>query len=1055
MKKRVMLILSCLFLSIGFIVAQTTKISGTVIDSNGEPVISASVVVKGTTVGTVTDLDGKFSINVPEGRNTLVFTLVGMKTVEVAAVNGIRVVMDTDEQILGDVVVTALGISRDAKSIGYGSTTVQNNEITAAKSGSLMSGLVGKVAGMNVSTAGGTGTSQKVIVRGFSSFSDNQPLYIVDGVPIQNTFSGNNATNNSVDFGNMAGDINPENVESVTVLKGASATALYGTRAASGVIMITTKKAKKNQKPTLTYSGAFSASNVLRAPQTQDMFGQGWPIWDSAENGSWGPKLDGRMHEWGTDINGVYREKPFTYVKDNVKNFYATGFEMDNNISYTASGEHTGIMITYGNLSSNGIIPGDVDKYSRNSLSFRGNTIYNKLTLNYNVNYSRKNITAVSGGQGGSSLAALFQEVLQNPVDINLQDLKDLNNPYNNIDNYYTWYAQNPYWVAANNGNKFIDNHTYGNVDLTYEIIPGLKAIGRIGGDFNDSRRKAMNGVARYSADSYSAAGGKSASEGSYLEHNESRTQLDVTGLLDANYNISKDVNLSGFLGWNYNYRDLELIDSYLYNLNVPGWYSLENGSTDPTTYSRVYSRRLYGALGQAELGFRNYLYFTLSGRNDWSSTLPKDNRSFFYWGSSASLIVTDMAPSIKSDWLNYLKVRLAYGKTGKDANWYLTSNEYQPTKIALGFGNLNLPLNGVPGLTLGNTRGNQNLKPEITREAEFGFDLRLFDSRVNVDFSYYDRNTKDQIIAATQAYETGYGSYTKNVGEIQNRGVEIAVGFVPVRTRDWNWNFNVTFAKNNSEVKKLWEVDGKEIKEYVVTSAYSVDFVAEVGEPLGVFKVPKVQTTEDGQIVVNASTGRPLVVSGEKEKVGTSAPDFTMGFVNRVSWKNISLGVVVDWRKGGEFWSNTAEMMTWNGNATATMFNERQPFVIPNSVKVVGGQYVENDVPIAWNAMYSYYNHSTNTYMYRNFVLPKDYVKLRELSVSYNLPKNLLSKLKIVKEMEVAIVGRNLFMWTPKANNFVDPEATNYGNDITSELGEFTAAPSTRTFGGSIKVTF
>ena len=264
-----------------------------------------------------------------------------------------------------------------------------------------------------------------------------------------------------------------------------------------------------------------------------------------------------------------------------------------------------------------------------------------------------------------------------------------------------------------------------------------------------------------------------------------------------------------------------------------------------------------------------------------------------------------------------------------------------------------------------------------------------------------------------------------------------------------------MTFAKNNSEVKKLWEVDGKEIKEYVVTSAYSVDFVAEVGEPLGVFKVPKVQTTEDGQIVVNASTGRPLVVSGEKEKVGTSAPDFTMGFVNRVSWKNISLGVVVDWRKGGEFWSNTAEMMTWNGNATATMFNERQPFVIPNSVKVVGGQYVENDVPIAWNAMYSYYNHSTNTYMYRNFVLPKDYVKLRELSVSYNLPKNLLSKLKIVKEMEVAIVGRNLFMWTPKANNFVDPEATNYGNDITSELGEFTAAPSTRTFGGSIKVTF
>ncbi|WP_029904322.1 SusC/RagA family TonB-linked outer membrane protein [Prevotella sp. 10(H)] len=1053
MKKRVMLILSCLFLSIGFIVAQTTRISGVVVDNNGEPVISASVVVKGTTVGTVTGLDGEFSINVPSGNNTLVFTLVGMKPVEAKPVQGMKVVMENDEQILADVVVTALGISRDAKALGYGSTTIKNDEITAAKSGSLMSGLVGKVAGVNISTTGATGTSQKVIVRGFSSFSENQPLYIVDGVPIQNTFSGNKDTNNSVDFGNLAGDINPDDVESVTVLKGASATALYGTRAASGVIMITTKKAQKNQKPTITYSGTFSASNVLRAPQTQDMFGQGWPLWDNAENGSWGPKLDGRMHEWGAGINGVLREKPFTYVKDNVKKFYETGFEMNNNISYAASGEHTGIMISYGNLTSDGIIPSNADKYTRNTISFRGNTVYDKLNLSYNINYSRKHIKAVSAGQGSDG-AALFQEVLQNPVDINLQDLKDLNNPYNSPDNYYTWYAENPYWVIANNGNEYTDNHTYGNIDVSYELIPGLKAIGRLGGDFNDSRRKAWNGVARFAPGSYSY-GHKSNAEGSYLEHNESRTQLEATGLLDANYTLSEDFSLSGMVGWNYNYRDLNLIDSYLYGLNVPGWYSLENGSTDPATYSRKYQRRLYGALAQAELGYRNYLYLTLSGRNDWSSTLPKDNRSFFYWGANASLIVTDMVPSIKNDILNYLKVRLAYGKTGKDANWYLISNEYQPTKIILGFGNLNFPLNGVPGLTMGNTRGNDNLKPEITREAEFGFDLRLFDSRLTVDFAYYDRNTKDQIIAATQPFETGYSLYTRNVGEIQNRGVEVSLGIVPVRTKDWNWNLGVTFAKNNSEVKKLWEVDGKKINEYVLTSAYQVDFVAEVGKPLGVFKVPKVQRSEDGRIVVSSSSGLPLIVSGEKEEVGTSAPDFTMGFVNRVTWKNLTFGAVIDWRSGGEFWSNTAEMMTWNGNATATMYNERQPFVVPNSVKLVGGKYVDNDVPVTWENTYAYYNHSSNYYMYRDFILPKGYVKLREVSLTYNFPKNLISKLGIVKELEVAVIGRNLLMWTPKANNFVDPEATNYGNDITSELGEFTAAPTTRSIGGSIKVTF
>lgn len=1055
MKKRMVLILSCLFISIGLIMAQTTnRFNGTVVDSNGEPVISASVVVKGTTIGTVTDLDGKFSINVPEGNNTLVFSLVGMKTKEVKATQGMRVVLENNDQILSEVVVTALGISRDAKALGYGSTTVKNEEITAAKSGSLMSGLVGKVAGMNISTAGGTGTSQKVIVRGFSSFTENQPLYIIDGVPVQNTFSGNDKTNNSVDFGNLAGDINPDDVESITVLKGASATALYGTRAASGVIMITTKKAKKNQKPTITYSGTFSASNVLRAPQTQDMFGQGWPIWDAAENGSWGPRFDGRMHEWGADINGVYREKPFSYIKDNVKNFYSTGFEMNNNVSYAASGEHTGIMVSYGNLTSDGILPGDADKYTRNTISFRGNTVYDKLNISYNVNYSRKNISAVSSGQGGDG-AALFQEVLQNPVDINLQDLKDLNNPYNNPDNYYTWYAENPYWVLANNGNKYIDNHTIANLEASYQLMPWLKAIGRIGGDFSDSRRQAWNGVARYTPGSYSDQGGKSYAEGSYLEHNESRTQLDVTGMLDANYALNQDISLSGVLGWNYNHRDLNLIDAYLYSMNVPGWYSLENGSTDPTTYSRLYKRRLYGAFAQAEFGYKNYLYVTLSGRNDWSSTLPKDDRSFFYWGSNAGLIVTDMIPSIKSDWLNYLKVRAAYGKTGKDANWYLISNEYQPTKIALGFGNLNLPLGGIPGLTMGNTHGNENLKPEITREAEFGFDVRLFDSRVTLDFAYYDRNTKDQIIAATQPYETGYGTYTRNVGEIQNRGVEIALGVVPVRTKEWNWNLGVTFAKNNSEVKKLWSVDGKDVNEYVLTSAYGVDFVAEVGKPLGVYKVPKVQRTDDGKIVVSASTGRPLIVSGEKEEVGSSAPNFTMGFVNRVTWKNLTFGAVVDWRSGGKFWSNTAEMMTWNGNATATMYNGRQPFVIPNSVKPSGNTFVENDVPITWESMYSYYNHSTNTYMYRNFVIPKGYVKLREVSLTYNFPKNLLTKLKIVKELEIAVIGRNLLMWTPKGNNFVDPEATNYGNDITSELGEFTAAPTTRSIGGSLKVTF
>lgn len=352
MKKKLLLILSCLLLSIGYIAAQTTKITGTVIDTNGEPVISASVVVKGTTVGTVTDLDGTFSINVPDGKNTLVFNLVGMKSIETKATQNMRVVMENDDKLLDEVVVTAMGIQRDQKILGYAATQVKSDEISAAKSGSVMGGLNGKIAGVNISASGPAGTSQKVLIRGISSFNSNNPLYIVDGVPITNERSGTDY----VDFGNSANDINAEDVESVTVLKGASATALYGSRAGNGVIMITTKRAK-SEKLTVTYDGAFTASNVLRVMQTQDLYGQGWGAWDRAENGSWGPRLDGSIHEWGSDQLAEPMTKPFSYVKNNIRNFYKTGHELNNVVSLRYGTENLGLYVSYGNVTSNGTLP--------------------------------------------------------------------------------------------------------------------------------------------------------------------------------------------------------------------------------------------------------------------------------------------------------------------------------------------------------------------------------------------------------------------------------------------------------------------------------------------------------------------------------------------------------------------------------------------------------------------------------------------------------------------------------------------------------------------------
>ncbi|MGL5318785.1 MAG: SusC/RagA family TonB-linked outer membrane protein [Bacteroidales bacterium] len=1050
--RKLTLVLLCLLIGIGIVNAQS-KASGVVLSAeDGQPIVGAAVVVKGLSQGTVTDADGKFIVNLPTNSKILQVSYMGMKTQDVEAKANMRIVLEPNVQNIDEVVVTALGMKKQEKALGYASSTVRNEELVAGKSGSLMSGLSGKVAGLNITSAGGTGSSQKVIVRGLTSFSANQPLYVIDGIPLMNEFSGSTGTNNTVDFGNGANDINPDDVEAVTVLKGASATALYGSRAANGVIMITTKKANAD-KMTVTYDGSFMGSNVLRVPQTQNRWGQGWPDWNPMENGSWGPVLDGRDHEWGPFSDGTPGSltpmvKPFSYIEDNFRNFYKNGFESNNNISIRKGNENLGFVFSYGNVSSNGVLPLDADKFQRNTFSLRGNAKYQKFSIDASLNYVRKDITRPSTGQGGDG-ATMFQEILQNATDIDISSMSDYTNPYYNTDNYYTAYATNPYFVLANNKNKYQDDRVYGKLELTYDILDGLKAIGRLGGDFMSSRQKRWNEKVEYTPGSWSDVGGKSPEAGTYQELNEHSGQIDGQFLLQGLYKINDDMSVNGMFGWNINQRTYSRLDSYLYGLQQPGWFSLENGADKPLTTSYFQERRLIGAFAQGEFDYRNLWFVNFSFRNDWSSTLPKGKNSFFYGGVNTSILLTDLFEDLKSDALTFLKVRGAWGKTGNDAPVYRTSSYFVPSQIGLGFGNLFLPVDGVMGMTEYNRLPNTDLKPEITTEWEVGLTAHFLQNRLNIDAAYYDKDTKDQIISAALAPETRYTSMTRNVGQINNRGLELTANLVPVRTKDFEWDMGVTFSKNWSKVEKLWG----DVQEYVLTGAYSVDFVAKVGEPLGIFKVPKVATTEDGKVIVN-SAGRPMIDAASKETIGSSTPDFLMGFNTRFTWKDFSIGAVFDWRKGGYFYSYTSQLLTFTGNSTMTSFNDRQSFVIPNSVKVINGKYVENDIPVTNSGTYNYWNNASNTAMFKEWVLPKDYIKLRELTISYNLPKRVLAKTPLTA-VQFSLIGRNLFMWTAKRNNFVDPESTNYGNDITSELGEFATAPTTRTFGGGLKVTF
>ena len=719
--KKLTYLLLCLVLGIGLATAQTRKVTGTVISAeDSEPIIGASVIVKGTTTGTVTDFDGAFSLDVPSSAKTLVISYVGMIAREVPVQDVLRVVLQSGTQNLEEVVVTAIGMKKQEKALGYAASTVKSEDLNAAKSGSVMSGLTGKVAGLNITSGGATGSSQKVIVRGISSFSANQPLYVVDGVPIMNDFQGEDSFSNSVDFGNQANDINPEDVESVTVLKGASATALYGSRAANGVIMVTTKRAGA-EKLSVTYDGSFMGSSVLRVPQTQDRFGQGWGSFGPMENGSWGPVLDGRDHIWGPYSDGsegllTPLSKPFSYVKNNLRDFYETGFETNNNVSIRMGNDKLGFVASYGNVKSDGVLPGDADSYARNTISLRGNMKYKRFSAELNLNYVRKDITQAAAGQGDDG-ATMFSEILQHAVDVDISSMKDYTNPYFNTDNFYTAYAENPYWVLDHNRNKYQDDRVYGKIELAFEIMKGLKAVGRLGGDFTNATQKRWNEKVTFASGSWSELGGKKQQPGTYTERRDKVEQIDATAFLNADYKIGEDIALNGMIGWNLNQQTSSYLKSYLYGLEQPGWFNLANGVDKPMTTTYSDRRRLVGLFAQGEFGYKNFWFVNASIRNDWSSTLPQGNNSFFYGGVNTSLIITDMFEDLKSDYLNFLKVRAAWGQTGNDAPIYRTSSYFTPTQISLGFGDLYLPINNTLGLTEYNRLPSMDLRPEITTE--------------------------------------------------------------------------------------------------------------------------------------------------------------------------------------------------------------------------------------------------------------------------------------------------------------------------------------------------
>ena len=1055
-----MLLLTCLFVGIGLATAQTQRVTGTVTaEEDGLPVVGASILVKGTTVGTITDIDGNFTLsNIPASAKVLQISYIGMQSQEVAIKPNVKIVLKSDAQLIDEVVVTAMGIKRSEKALGYSATSVKSDEIAAKRASDVMSSLSGKVAGVQISnTSSDPGASNSVIIRGVSSLSgSNQPLYVVDGVPLNNSSTySSDGLNSGYDFGNGANAVNPDDVENMTILKGAAATALYGSRAANGVILITTKSGKAQKKGIgVEYNGGLQAETILRYPEMQNEFGMGWNgNHTELENGSWGPRFDGSLQLWGNVYNNSQKLKSYVALEDNIKDFFDTGIRYSNSLSFNGATDKSDYFVSFSQISNDAMLPTNADTYDKFTLSARGSHTAGNLKFTTSINYASQRNKFATTGQGLSMINSLYQT----PRDISIIGLEDLNDPFNTPGYYYTPYGvTNPYYILENNLNTYKSEKIYGKFEAEYSFLEYFKAVYRIGLDSSNSSRKLGEpNLELLFPDTPNWSNALFGHTGQVNVEKDNRREINQDFLLSFAKKVS-DFDVNALAGFNYNERTYSSVETTVTGLDIPTWYNLSNSANTPKVVEDSYRRRLMGVFGQIDLAWKNMLYVTATARNDWSSTLPKGNRSFFYPGVTGSFVFTEVLPESLRNVLTFGKIRAAYGKTGNDASPYMIDPIYaQALASGSGFADVTFPLQGTNAFSLGNTLGNASLSPEITTEYEVGLNVALWNGRVSLDAAYYNRNSDKQIFSLNMDPASGYTAQNINLGKIENKGVELLLSVRPIETKDFSWDLSWNFTKNNSKVISLPEELGGIATIYGLTG--STTMYAIVGKPVGTFKAEVADHDPNGNIVVNAATGLPVAAS-EYAICGDMNNDYEMGLSTTLKYKNVSLGVDFDIRQGGVMYSRTKDINYFTGNAIQTAYNDRNTFIVPNSVnKIVGTDgkvtYVENTTPIESSSVLTYWDNGA-TDMGSYSLIDKSYIKLRAVVLGWEIPSKWLAKTPL-QAVKLSAYGSNLFVWTPSSNTFIDPELSSFGNDLSGKYGEFTANPSSRKFGFNLMVKF
>ncbi|HLX92847.1 MAG TPA: TonB-dependent receptor, partial [Puia sp.] len=737
---------------------------------------------------------------------------------------------------------------------------------------------------------------------------------------------------------------------------------------------------------------------------------------------------------------------------------------------------------SYGNVTSNGIIPNYQNYLERNTFALRTNSTYGAFTINTSFNYVNQRLTAPATGYGSSSGGGVYNSLLQIPVDLPITDFRDYTNKYFNVNNYFTPYAENPYYALYENGDRQSLDRFFGNLDLNYKFTPHLSAEMRLGGDFTNARTFIWKNPNSPAPGSWRGISSPTNPEGfpATPDIGEVAQGSDYFGLVNTdlivkyNSELGKDFTIDALAGANYYHTGERSELTTVTNLVVPRFFNLSNTSKPPVANDNSFFRTRVGLYGAITLGYKDQLYLTGNVRNDWSSTLPIGQDAIFYPGANVSWLASQLFDTRTT--LSYLKFRAAYGKTGSDPSPYQVLAQLGPGTINLPLGSLTFPFNGVSGFGVNNTIGNPTLKPIFTNELEFGTEARFLRDRVGFDVTLYDKVTNGQIFAVPIAPSSGYTNLVENLGKVDNRGIELTFTAKPVESKNFNWNLSYVFAKN---INKVIQLTGSQ--DPLLNTAFDTELRAVVGKTVASIYTIVPERTPSGQLIVNSTSGEPLPNTTPldanglvKGYMGSGLYDFTMGLTNTFTYRDFSLGFSLDFRYGGVMYSETANIILFDGNGKLTTYNDRKPFIIPNSV-------VATVDPVSGKAVYSpnttyvgtpsirpggTLNETDVTYNYygegSSFtggsdamrIIDRSFLKLRDVNLSYNLPGRLISKAKI-KSASLGIFGRNFLLWTPKGNVYVDPESTNLGNDLTGVLGEFEGTPLTKTLGIILKVTF